>query len=211
MAGAIRPASGLSTDADINLLDAARVAAAAESRGKGVLVVLNQTIHSARDVTKGSTLRLDAFVSRDTGPLGYIDGFGIAYYRALARPPSPPFSIADRSLPRVDIALSYVGSDGTAIKAFVDAGASGIVLACSAFDGRSQAEDERIGEAIARGVAVVLASRTGSGRVVLSEASRRRGLIGAADLLPWKARILLALALQNTHDPSEIQQSFDRA
>ena len=210
LVGAIRPPSGLSTDADLNLLDAVRVAAASESKGKGVLVVMNDEIHSARDVTKGATLRLNAFVSRDTGPLGYIDGFGIVYYRALVRPVGP-FPITGPELPRVDIAISYVGSDGTAIKALVDAGARGVVLACSAFDGRTDTEDQQIGKVIERGVAVVLSSRTGSGRVVLGPESRRRGLIGSADLLPWKARILLALVLQETRDPSEIQHHFDKS
>jgi L-asparaginase len=213
LVGAIRPPSGMSSDADLNLLNAVRVASSKESVAKGVLVVLHDAIHSAREVTKGSTLRLDAFVSRDTGPLGYVDGFGtVAYSRLPAKPHTlnSPFTLPAGTLPRVDIAVSYAGSDGAAIDAFVKAGALGIVLACTAFDGRTEAEDVAIGNAIAQGTVVVFSSRVGSGRVVLSPALRGLGLVGANDLLPWKARILLMLALAETTDYRIVQGYFDQ-
>ena len=64
-----------------NLLDAFRVAAAADSRGKGVLVVLNDEINSAREVSKTDALRLQTFQTRDYGILGVVDPDRVVYYR----------------------------------------------------------------------------------------------------------------------------------
>ena len=131
--GAQRPASGLSSDAAMNLVSAVRVAAAPEARGLGVLVVLNDEIQAAREVTKASTLRLETFRSADLGMLGYADPDGrVAIYRRPARrhAPDTEFDVRGRrDLPRVDIAYSYAGADGTAIDAFVAAGARAIVVA----------------------------------------------------------------------------------
>ncbi|HJQ64825.1 MAG TPA: asparaginase domain-containing protein [Gemmatimonadales bacterium] len=121
--GAQRPASGLSSDAGMNLVGALRVAAAPEARGLGVLVVPNDEIQSAREVTKTSTLRLETFRSADLGMLGYADPDGrVAIYRRPTRrhAPDTEFDLSGRrDLPRVDIAYSYAGADGAAIDAFV--------------------------------------------------------------------------------------------
>ena len=85
--GAMRPSSALSADGDLNLLNGVRVAAAPESHGMGVLVVLNDTIHSARDVTKTATYRVQTFQGRDLGPLGYADNDGrVLFYHRPNRP-----------------------------------------------------------------------------------------------------------------------------
>jgi len=106
--GAQRPATGLSSDAGLNLLNAVRVAAAPEARGLGVLVLLNDEIQTARDVTKTSTLRLETFRSPDLGMLGYADPDGrVAIYRRPSRrhAPDTEFDVRGRAeLPRVDIA-----------------------------------------------------------------------------------------------------------
>src|SRR5581483_1136753 len=106
LVGAQRPASALGSDAGMNLYNALRVAGAAESRGKGVLVVLNDEIHAARDVVKTSTYRVQTFRSLDFGALGHVDGDGPHYYRAplKAHMPDTPFAARDiAALPRVDV------------------------------------------------------------------------------------------------------------
>src|SRR4029434_4252610 len=122
---------GLSSDAAMNLLNAVRVAAAPAARGLGVLVLLNDEIQAARAVTKASTLLLHTFRSPDLGMLGYADPDGrIAIYRKPVRrhAPDTEFDVRGRTdLPRVEIAASYSGADGTAIRAFVAAGARAIV------------------------------------------------------------------------------------
>ena len=132
LVGAQRPSSALSTDAGLNLVNAIRVAASPEARGMGVLVVLNDEIQAAREVSKTATLRLQTFRSADFGVLGHADGDAIAFYRRPLRRccPDTEFDIrALDALPRVDIAYAYAGADGTAVRAFIAAGAKGIVSA----------------------------------------------------------------------------------
>src|SRR5579862_7055691 len=132
MVGAQRPASALGTDAGTNLVNALQVAGSAEARGKGVLVVLNNEIHPARDVVKTSTYRVQTFRSLDYGPLGHVDGDGPHFYRAplKAHMPDTPFAAQQiTALPRVDIIYSYAGADGDLVEAAVAAGAKGLVSA----------------------------------------------------------------------------------
>jgi L-asparaginase len=213
LTGAMRPASAMSGDGDLNLLSAIRVAAEPASRGRGVLVVLNDTILSARDVTKTATMRVETFQGRDLGPLGYVDGDGrIVFYHRPDRPHTAS-SIFDLSavteLPRVDIVLSYVGSDEVAIDAFVQAGARGLVSAGTGGGRPSPVEDAALDRAVEAGVVVCQSSRVGSGRVVRAPSLRRRGIIVADNLVPWKARLLLMLGLTRTMDAETIQGFFD--
>jgi len=212
--GAQRPASGLSSDAGMNLVGAVRVAAAPEARGLGVLVVLNDEIQAAREVTKTSTLRLETFRSADVGMLGYADPDGrVAIYRRPARrhAPGTEFDVSGRlDLPRVDIAYSYADADRTAIDAFVAAGARGIVSASLAPGMTTAVEQTALVEARRRGVLVVLSSRAGSGRVLPRAVLRERGFVVADNLLPQKARILAMLALTRSEDPVEVQRMFDQ-
>src|SRR5690242_9459660 len=113
LVGAQRPASALGTDAGMNLVNALRVAGSPAARGKGVLVLLNDEIHAARDVVKTSTYRLQTFRSIDFGALGHVDGDGVHFYRSPSRKhmPETPFAGSElRDLPRVDIIYSYAGA-----------------------------------------------------------------------------------------------------
>src|SRR5437879_6794536 len=130
--GAQRPASALGSDAGMNLVNALRVAGSPEARGKGVLAVLNDEIHAARDVVKTSTYRVQTFRSLDFGALGHVDGDGVHFYRAPMRAhlPDTQFAALDLgALPRVEIVYSYAGADGALVDAAVAAGARGIVSA----------------------------------------------------------------------------------
>jgi L-asparaginase len=211
--GAQRPFSGLSTDAPMNLLGAVRVAGAPEARGLGVLVLLNDEIQAAREVTKASTLRLETFRSPDVGMLGYADPDGrVALYRRPARRHAPDTEFDVRpatGLPRVDIAYSYAGADGAAIAAFVAAGAQAIVSASMAPGVTTSAEMDALLEARRRGVLVVLSSRAGSGRVLRRTLYADRGFVVADNLTPQKARILAMLALTVTDDVERIQRMYD--
>lgn len=213
LVGGMRPASGLSTDGPLNVVNAVRVAVAPESRGRGVLVVLNDTVYSARDVTKTATYRLQAFQARDAGPIGYADADGRVVY---AHRPDRPHTVATEfdvaaleALPRVDVAVSYVGADGAMIDAAVAAGARGIVSAGTGAGRPTPAEDDALTRAHDSGVVVCQSTRVGSGRVVAAPALRKRGFVAAGDLQPWKARTLLALALTITTDDREIQRMFE--
>jgi L-asparaginase len=213
LVGAMRPASGLSADGYLNLLNAVRVAASPAVRGHGALVVLNDTIHSARDVTKTATFRVETFQGRDLGPLGYADADGrvVLYHRTARRHTvDSEFSLDGlAALPRVDVVVSYVGADGSAIDACVAAGARGLVSAGTGSGRPTPAEDEALDRAIASGVVVCQSSRVGSGRVVRSPGLQARAIVAADNLQPWKARVLLSLALTRTSDPDVVQRMFD--
>jgi L-asparaginase len=204
--GSQRPLSALSSDGGLNLVNAVRVAGHPDSVGLGVLTVLNDEIQPAREVTKTSTLRLQTFQSPDFGCLGHVDGDRISYYRQPTRRvyPDTEFDVRGRkNLPRVDIVYAYSGADGTAARAFIDAGAQGIVSAGFAPGSATQLQREVVEGAPE--VAFVQSTRAGSGRVAESE---RRSALSADNLNPQKARILLMLALTVIKDPDELKKMF---
>ncbi len=210
--GSQRPASALSTDAGMNLVNAVRTAASPEARGMGVLLLLNDEIHAAREVTKTSTFRLQTFRTPDFGVLGHADGDRVVFYRAplRRRMPDTEFDIrALDDLPRVDITYAYVGSDGTAVRAFLAAGARGIVSAGFAPGFPGTADAAVLTEAVQQGVVVVQSTRAGSGRTFRGTRARVSGFLVADNLNPQKARLLLALALTRTQDPAEITRMFE--
>lgn len=211
MVGAQRPPSALSSDAGLNLVNAVRVAASPAARGMGVLVLLNDEVHAARDVTKTSTFRLHTFRTADFGALGHADGDAVAFYRRPLRTVAPDTEFDIRgldALPRVDIAYAYAGADGTAVRAFTAAGARGIVSAGFAPGSAGPGDFAALQEAVAAGVVVVQATRAGSGRVVAGRRLREANFLAADNLTPQKARLLLALALARTDDHHEIARMF---
>ena len=113
-------------------------------------------------------------------------------------------------LPRVDVVLSYVGADATMIDAAVRAGAKGIVSAATGAGRPTPAEDAAFDKAYKEtGTLMCLCSRVASGRVVRSPGLIKRGFVAGDNLQPWKARILLALALTKTSNADDIQRMFD--
>lgn len=211
--GAQRPSTGFATDAGSNLLAAVRTAGSAEARGLGVVVLLNEEIQAAREVTKTSTLRLETFKTPDLGMLGYSDPDGsVAIYRKPARPHTlaSEFDVSGvQELPRVDIVPSYAGADGTAIEAFIAAGAKALVIATLAPGLPTPPQVEAVETARAAGTVIIYSTRAGSGRVLRRVTMRRDGIVAADNLNPQKARVLAMLALTRTDDPDEIQRMFD--
>jgi L-asparaginase len=211
LVGAQRPASALGSEAGMNLVNALRVAACPEARGKGVLVVLNDEIHPARDVVKTSTYRVQTFRSFDFGALGHVDGDGPHFYRAplQAHMPDTPFAGRDfAALPRVEVVYSYAGADGALVRAAVAAGARGLVSAGFAPGSPTPEQRAAVIETAQAGVVVVQCSRAASGRVAPRRHLREAGIVAGEDFSPQKARILLMLMLTTTSDIAEIQAAF---
>ncbi len=207
--GAMRNPDAPGYDGGANLLAGFRVAADPASRGKGALVVLNDEINSAREVTKTDARRVDTFQTRGYGVLGVVDPDRVVYYRAPARRHTrrSEFDVgAVRALPRVDVALVYQGASGDIIRAMVDQGARGIVVAGAGAGALSGTQEEAVGYAIERGVVVVMSSRAGSGRI--GAETPAAAPVHGEDLAPLKARVLLMLALTRTGNPVEIQRMF---
>src|SRR5437870_2150267 len=211
LVGSQRPVSALSSDAGMNLVAALRVAGSPDARGKGVLVVLNDEIHAARDVVKTSTYRLQTFRSVDFGALGHADGDGVHFYRSPSRKhmPDTPFAVLDLgALPRVDIVYSYAGADGALVDAAVAVDARGLVSAGFAPGSPTPEQRAAFERAAKSGVVVVQCSRAFSGRVAPRRRLRESGILAGEDLSPQKARILLMLALSTTTDIAAIQEMF---
>ncbi len=211
LVGAQRPASALGTDGGANLVAALRVAGSPAARGLGVLVVLNDEIHAARDVVKTSTYRLQTFRSFDFGALGHVDGDGVQILRKPARRHMPDTEFTGdlpAVLPRVDIVLSYAGVDGVFVQAALAAGAQGIVSAGLAPGIATPAERRALEQAASSGIPVVQCTRAASGRVGRRRYLREAGMIAGEDLSPQKARVLLMLALTRTIDPQQIGSIF---
>ena len=216
--GAMRRPEALGYDGAANLRQAFQVAADPGSRGRGVLVVLNGTINSAREVTKTDATSLNAFETRGYGVLGIVAGDGVVYYRRVERRHTArsEFDVSRLApLPRIDIVMAYQGASGDLIRAAVNHGAAGVVIAGAGAGATSRGQREAIAYAYTHGVFVVMTTRTGRGRIAPSRsaASRDGGAparlrISGEDLAPVKARILLMLALGATRDANDIQRMF---
>lgn len=215
--GAMRPANAVGADGPANLLNAVRVAIAPAARGRSTLVLMNDEIFSARDVTKSNTSRMNAFSAPDAGVLGLADPDTVVFHRAAPEVSSAcrrsAFDIAAMGpgpFPRVDVIYVHIGADSVAVDAAVAAGARGLVLAGVGRGGSTQSQGRALQRARTQGVLVATSNRTGSGRVGM-ESGRSAvpgnplgASIGSADLNPQKARIVVMLGLAAGLKPAEI-------
>jgi L-asparaginase len=214
LTAAQRQFTTLSSDSPKNFLQAVRVAASDEARGKGALVVANDVINAARDVSKNISYRVETYSSRDLGALGFVDEDRVSFYRVPLQKhtTATPFDVTRlEKLPRVDIIYTYAGADGALIEAAVAQGkAQGLVIAGFPTGSGTPAMDEAVKRVVAKGVPVVMTHRGGMGRVIDTRAKEGRTLIWGDNLTPQKARILLMLALTTTSEPAALQQIFQQ-
>ncbi|WP_414451757.1 asparaginase [Burkholderia sp. 22PA0099] len=213
LTAAMRPATSLSSDGPLNLLNAVTVAASPAAHGQGVLVAFNNKIHSARDVVKTSTYAVDAFQSPELGVLGWVQDGRVEFARGVVRAhtAATPFAVG-ADWPAVEIVTSYAGVSRTAVDALVAAGVKGIVVAGTGNGSIHATLQAALVDAVAKGVAVVRASRVGSGHVMRNGAASddALGFVSAGSLNPFKARVLLMLALASGVSGAQaLQAAFD--
>ena len=193
---AMRPATALAPDGPQNLLDA--VALAAEPSARGVLVAAAGVVHGAREVSKVHPLRLDAFDSGDTGPLGWVEAGRVRWAHGRAPAAQAPAhgalaqALEARPWPRVEIVLSHAGADGALVDWLVQGGAAGIVVAATGNGTLHAALEQALARAAAAGVRVRVASRCPQGRMLAPQDARWQDADG---LSPVKARVSLLLEL----------------
>lgn len=196
---AMRPATALAPDGPQNMLDA--VAVASHAGARGVVAVCAGVIHSAADVQKVHTYRLDAFSSGDAGPLGYVEEGRLRLLRnwpsvlmeqAQAAIKTIAHDADDQPWPRVEIVMNYAGADGRAVRALVADGVQGLVVAGTGNGTLHHALEAALLKAQAGGVRVVRATRCLEGRVLPKAGDV---LVDSQGLSPIKARVALMLAL----------------
>jgi L-asparaginase len=224
--GSMRNPSTVGYEGAANLLEGVRVAADPSARNKGALVVLNDEINSARNVTKSDALRLQTFRSREYGQLGVVDRDRVVFFNQIVQRHNEQIEFDINKiteLPRVDVIMVYQGASGDLIKAAVDNGAKGIVIAVAGAGATSGTQPEGLAYAASKGVFIVTSTRTGSGRIAPpqrqpdaggnfqltpDQQKRRQFTIAGEDHTPIKARVLLMVALTKTHDRNELQRIF---
>lgn len=198
--GAMRPWTVIGTDAHANLFNAIVLAASRETRCFGTVNILNDEFHAAKEVWKSDGSRMDTFIDRQVGILGYVDDLDVRTFRAPPRiqfcddperwrTPFDVSRISRADLPRVEMLMGYqdAGLD-EAVLAWAEAGVDGIVLAGGRPSREARAEAEAKG-------------------VVFTSTQRFRS--GGDNLMPQKARLLLLLALAFTEDPEQVATWID--
>ena len=215
--GAMRPATAYSADGPANLLDACSVAACPGAQGRGTLVVMNGRIHSGLWVGKRHVSSVEAFDSPLAGAVGEVADQAVQWFRAAGRAPTvawqTPSTWKTPSVwPRVDIAVAYAGVDETAMRAFVAAGARGIVHAGLGNANTPTAYRAFIQALPAQGVLVARSARFITGSVTRASvyADAQHGILTAGPLPPHKVRIIMLLGLAHGMDGPAIQGWIDR-
>ncbi len=210
--GAMRPATALSADGAVNLLNAVMLAGHPQAIDKGVLVMLNGQISPSRDVTKTNTMSVETFKCPELGFIGYIQNNTPYFFRSTNKrhTGNSAFTVNDlAAVPRVDIVYGYLNDDTVHVDAAVKAGAKGIVIASPGHGTMSQTIKQGLINARKQGVVIVKTSRCGSGIVTRVEDDNATNFVVGGSLNAQKARILLMLALTKTSDPLEVQRIFD--
>ena len=209
--GAMRPATAYSADGPANLLNACSVAACPGARGRGTLVVMNGRIHSGLWVGKRHVSSVEAFDSPLAGAVGEVADQAVQWFRAAGRAPTVAWQ-TPTAWPRVDIAVAYAGVDETAMRAFVAAGARGIVHAGLGNANTPTAYRAFIQALPAQGVLVARCARFITGSVTRASvyADAQHGILTAGPLPPHKVRIVMLLGLAHGMDGPAIQTWIDQ-
>ncbi|HXU81380.1 MAG TPA: type II asparaginase [Polyangia bacterium] len=214
LVGSMRPATAVSADGPGNLYNAVATAADRGTRGRGVLVVLNDEIHSARNVTKTDTTSVETFRSINRGPAGLIHTGKIAWFEKMDRPHTShsEFSIQKiDQLPRVDIIYAHANMSPDLITAAVQAGARGLVIAGVGDGNMTEGALKAVELAAKQGVVVVRSTRLAGGLVLRNNEVNddKLGFVASGEFTPPKARVLLQLALLETKDAAKVQRIFE--
>ena len=212
LVGAMRPATAISADGPMNLLEAVQAAASPKMKGVGVTIVMNDRICAARETTKFNTSNVSTFQAPEYGYLGVMSKAQPVLYRLSTRrhTAASEFDVKGlETLPRVDVVYALPGDDARMPEAALKNGAKGIVSASMGNGSIPNAHKDFYVPLMQKGYPVVLSERVPTGDCVLSGEDEAKGYIAAGNLNPQKSRLLLQLALTKTTDPKEIQRIFN--
>jgi L-asparaginase len=215
LVGSMRPATAVSADGPANLFNAVAATADPRARGRGVLVVINDEIHAARNVTKMNTTNVETFESPNRGAAGLVSAGKIAWFEPMDKRHTTrsQFNIEGRTrLPRVDIIYAHSNMSPDLIRAALNAGAKGLVIAGVGDGNMSKGATQVLADAVKAGVVVVRSTRLSSGLVLRNSEVNddQLGFVASGELNPGKSRVLLQLSLTATDDPKSIQRVFEQ-
>jgi len=215
LVGSMRPSTALSADGPLNLYDAVGVAIDPNSKGRGVLVIMNDWIHGAHSITKTSTTAVQTFMSPLRGLVGVSTYGKNDFYNTpqWKHTSESEFDVTNvTKLPRVDILYAYADMSPDLIDASVADGAKGIVIAGVGNGNMNKVSLEAAVRAAKKGAVVVRSTRVVTGSVGrnVEVNDDEMGFVVSDELNPQKARILLMLALLKPRSASELQQLFLR-
>jgi L-asparaginase len=215
MVGSMRPATAVSADGPANLYNAVAVAADPGAARRGVLVVMNDEIHAARNVEKMNTTNVQTFSSTERGAQGLVNTGKIEWFDPVTKRHTArsEFNIDDvERLPRVDILYAYANMPVDLIQASIQNGAKGIVIA-GVGDGNMTKEAAKALEDAVRTkhLLVVRSTRLPTGVVLRNNEidDDKAGFVASGEFNPQKSRVLAMLALTRTNDPKRVQEMFD--
>ena len=211
--GSMKSSSELGFDGINNLVSSILVAKSTKSHGQGVLVVMNDQINAASEVTKSNTLSLDTFKSLDYGPLGVVDNKEVLYHRSVTLHRNK--LEIDMIEPSVHLLKTFAGSDSLLINYLLDQNVKGIVIEALGRGNLPPMMIPGIERAISMNVPVIICTRCPSGRALDSygylgggKYLTDMGCIMASSLNGQKARILLMLALTKSTDSKFLRGLF---
>ncbi len=212
--GAMRSSNEIGADGLYNLLSAVRVAGCEEAKGKGVLVVLNDEIHSAENVTKTHTSNVSTFQSPQYGPIGIVTKREIIFHHAPTD--HQHLEVADVHK-RVALIKAYAGMDSYLLTALKDLHYDGVVIEALGQGNLPPATVPAVQALLHQNIPVVLVSRCFNGiaqDVYGYEGGGKHlkelGVIFSNGLNGQKARLKLLIALSSTSDLQQIEQIFEQ-
>ncbi|MRX68627.1 L-asparaginase [Flavobacterium resistens] len=213
LVGSMRPSTAISADGPLNLYNAIAVAADPNAKGHGVLLVMNDWIHSAQSLTKVSTTAVQTFMSPIRGLIG-TTAYGVNdfyHYPDQKFGKTSEFDVKGvTSFPRVDIIYADADMKPDLIDASIEKGAKGIVIAGVGNGNMNKASLDACARASKKGIIVVRSTRVATGIVGRNVECNddELGLIASYGLNPQKARILLTVALLKPRKLDELQKIF---
>ena len=214
LVGSMRPATAISADGPGNLYNAVSVAASPGAKGRGVMVVLNDEVHSARNVVKTDTTNVQTFRSLNRGPVGLVHTGHIAWFEAMDRrhTTSSEFDVSGRTqLPRVDIIYAHANMSPDLIEAAVRDGAKGLVIAGVGDGNMTEPALAAVTKAAKAGVVIVRSTRLAGGLVLRNNEVNddQLGFAASGEFTAPKARVLLQIGLTKSNDVKQIQRMFN--
>ncbi|HCY1946360.1 TPA: asparaginase [Staphylococcus aureus] len=211
--GAMRSSNEIGSDGLYNYISAIRVASDEKARHKGVMVVFNDEIHTARNVTKTHTSNTNTFQSPNHGPLGVLTKDRVQFHHMPYRQQALE-NVNDKL--NVPLVKAYMGMPGDIFSFYSREGIDGMVIEALGQGNIPPSALEGIQQLVSLNIPIVLVSRSFNGIVSPTYAYNgggyqlaQQGFIFSNGLNGPKARLKLLVALSNNLDKAEIKSYFE--